>query len=100
MANLEKKEIINKIADNVDDNELKMELLEDITDSFDKKEETIERKVYDDLKVENDILKKKYEDLQSKYISRFSDVESTQPNKEAIRDEIEERKVIDVRSIF
>lgn len=100
MANLEKKEIINKIADNVDDNDLKMELLEDIADSFDKKEETIEKSAYDDLKVENDILKKKYDDLQNKYISRFTEVESSKPNKEAIKDEIEERKVIDVRSIF
>lgn len=100
MANLQKKEIIDKITENVEDKDLQMELLEDISDSFDKTNETIDKKLYDDLRVENDLLRTKYSDLQNKYISRFSDVDARQENKEAIKDEIEERKVIDVRSIF
>lgn len=100
MANLQKKEIIDKITENVEDKDLQMELLEDISDSFDKTNETVDKKLYDDLRVENDLLKTKYSDLQNKYISRFSDVDSRNENKEVINDEIEERKVIDVRSIF
>lgn len=101
MANLQKKEIIDKITENVEDKDLQMELLEDISDSFDKTSETIDKKLYDDLRIENDLLKTKYSDLQSKYISRFSDVDANSVNKEVVKnDEIEERKVIDVRSIF
>lgn len=98
MANLDKKEIIDKISEKVDDKDLQMELLEDITDSFDKKEATVSKREYDDLKVELDLANKKYADLQNKYISRFSESSYTPaPVKE---DEVEEKKVIDIRSIF
>lgn len=99
MANLDKKEIIDKISSKVDDKDLQMELLEDITDSFEGKAETIDKKLYDELKVENDIWKKKYDDLQNKYISRFQDV-SAPPIVDKGNDEIEEKKVIDIKSIF
>lgn len=99
MANIEKKEIIDKISSKVEDDDLKMELLEDIADSFDKQEETVSKKMYDDLKVENDLLSKKYADLQNKYISRFTEVEKPiQPKM--IEEPIEEKKVIDIQSIF
>lgn len=100
MANLEKKEIIEKISNKVDDKDLQMELLEDITDSFEKKEETISRKDYDSLKTDYEIMQKRYNDLQDKYISRFSDVQSKPVEIRPVNEEIEEKKVIDVRSIF
>ena len=99
MANIEKKEIIDKISSKVEDDDLKMELLEDITDSFNKEDETVSKKMYDDLKVENELLNKKYTDLQNKYISRFTEVEKPiQPKM--IEEPIEEKKVIDIQSIF
>ena len=99
MANIEKKEIIDKISSKVDDGDLKMELLEDITDSFSKEDETVSKKMYDDLKVENDLLNKKYADLQNKYISRFTQVDAPiQPKM--VEEPIEEKKVIDIQSIF
>lgn len=99
MANIEKKEIIDKISSKVEDDDLKMELLEDITDSFSKEDETVSKKMYDDLKVENELLNKKYADLQNKYISRFTEVEKPiQPKM--IEEPIEEKKVIDIQSIF
>lgn len=99
MANIEKKEIIDKISSKVEDDDLKMELLEDITDSFSKEDETVSKKMYDDLKVENELLNKKYTDLQNKYISRFTEVEKPiQPKM--IEEPIEEKKVIDIQSIF
>lgn len=100
MANLDTKEIINKITDKVEDKDLQMELLEDITDSFEKTDETISRKSYDDLQVKYDLMSKKYNDLQEKYISRFHDVDP-KPNKDDFRnEELEEKKVIDIKSIF
>lgn len=99
MANVDKKDIIDKISSKVEDGDLKMELLEDITDSFEKQDETVSKKMYDDLKVENDLLSKKYADLQNKYISRFTEVQ-TPIQPKMIEEPIEEKKVIDIQSIF
>ena len=100
MPAIEKKEIIDKITEKVDNKDLQMELLEDITDSFDNKEEVISKSKYDELVVERDLYKKKYDDLQNKYISRFS--ESGNKTYEAPKtEEVEEdKKVIDIKSIF
>lgn len=99
MANLETKEIIDKITDKVENKDIQMELLEDITDSFDKKEASVSRKDYDDLQIKYDLMSKKYNDLQDKYISRFSNVgEVIKPIKND--EELEEKKYIDVQSIF
>ena len=99
MANLEKKEILDKVSEKVSDKDLQMELLEDITDSFEKTLETVSKKDYDNVKVELDLMTKKYNDLQDKYISRFSDVQSTKENTIVKEDPIE-NKIVDVRSIF
>jgi uncharacterized phage infection (PIP) family protein YhgE len=99
MANLETKEIIDKITDKVENKDIQMELLEDITDSFDKKEASVSRKDYDDLQIKYDLMSKKYNDLQDKYISRFSNVQEViKPIKND--EELEEKKYIDVQSIF
>lgn len=99
MANLEKKEILDKVSEKVSDKDLQMELLEDITDSFEKTDETVSKKDYDNVKVELDLMTKKYNDLQDKYISRFSDVQSTKENN-IVKDDPIEDKIVDVRSIF
>lgn len=98
MANLEKKEILDKVSEKVSDKDLQMELLEDITDSFEKTDETVSKKDYDNVKVELDLMTKKYNDLQDKYISRFSDVQSTKEN--IVKEDPIEDKIVDVRSIF
>lgn len=99
MPVIEKKEIIDKITEKVDDKDLQMELLEDITDSFDNKEEMISKSKYDEMIVERDLYKKKYDDLQNKYISRFSD-SGTKPVELPKSEEDEEKKIIDIKSIF
>lgn len=101
MANIEKKEIIDKITSKVEDGDLKMELLEDITDSFNDNDK-IDKKLYDDLVIERDLYKTKYNDLQNKYISRFTSVETPtqQPKMMDIEPIEEQKKVIDVQSIF
>lgn len=99
MPAIEKKEIIDKITEKVDNKDLQMELLEDITDSFDNKEDMISKSKYDELVVERDLYKKKYDDLQTKYISRFSD--SGNKTYEAPKTEAEEVKnIVDIKSIF
>lgn len=94
-------DIIETVKDKVDDKDLQIELLEAITDKEEPKEEMISKAEYDKLKVELDLMKKSYDDLQDKYISRFGNSSDT-PNKvdpEEIKDE-EEKEIIDVKDIF
>lgn len=95
-------ELIDKVKDKIDDKDLQIELLEDITDSVAPSEEMISKSEYDKLVVELDLMKKKYEDLQDKYISRFGNSETVIPNEiEMPTDATEEEKeVIDVKEIF
>lgn len=101
MANLNTKEILEKISGSVEDKEKQVELYEDIIDTFGSQEKTISEKEYNDLKVENDLLKAKYTDLQNKYISRFTEVESPISQKQTTKmEELEEKKVVNISSIF
>ena len=101
MAKLEKKEIIEKVIDKVEDTDSKMELLEDIADSFKESEkEVVDKSEYDALMKENQKLKTDYDDLKNKYISRFSSVSSQEKNEVSKPEELKESKIIDVRSIF
>lgn len=100
---MEKQAIIDKITERVDDKDLKIELLEDIADSTAPEVEMIEKSKYDELVVELDLYKKKYEDLQDKYISRFGSAEVLTPEevKEAeIPEEEKEEEIVDVDTIF
>lgn len=96
MTKLSKDEFITKINDKLGDNEdLKVELMEDVTDSFneDKTELNEMTSKYEDMK-------SKYEDLQAKYKERFMnpssviDVEVKNPYSDEKED-----KVIDIREI-
>lgn len=93
-------ELIDKVKDKIDDKDLQIELLEDITDSVAPSEEMIAKSEYDKLVVELDLMKKKYADLQDKYISRFGNSETVIPNEVEIPAEEEEKEVIDVKEIF
>lgn len=95
MTKLSKDEIIAKIHDKIVDNDdLKVELMEDITDSFneDKTELNEMTSKYEDMKM-------KYDDLHTKYIDRFmnpseiKNVEVKDPYSE------NEKQVIDIREI-
>lgn len=110
MANLDMKGIIEKVANKVEDKDLQMELMEDITDSFKENEEVISKEEYnkvvserDSLKSKYDELQNKYDELQNKYISRFTSVSPEEKHTDDFvkpEEEVEESKVIDVSSIF
>ena len=90
MAKLSKEELIAKINEKLADNsELAIELMEDITDSF----ENVDLSGY--------VEKVVYEELLQKYKDRFLNPEEV---KEEIKEEevidTEEEKVIDVQEIF
>ena len=90
MAKLSKEELIAKVNEKLADNsELAIELMEDITDSF----ENVDLSDY--------VEKVVYEELLQKYKDRFLNPEEV---KEEIKEEevidTEEEKVIDVQEIF
>jgi len=95
MAKLSKDEIITKINEKIVDNDdLKVELMEDITDSF------VEDKTeLNEMTTKYEEMKNKYDDLHNRYVERFmnpSDVE-----KPVVKDPYEDNKpkVIDIVEI-
>lgn len=89
MAKLTKEELISKIKDSDIEDEMKIELLEDITDSFE----------IEDRSSELEEMTAKYEDLKSKYIARFETVTEEKEPEESKDEEIKEEEVIDVKEI-
>lgn len=98
---LTKEELIAKVTEKVDDDDLKMELLEDIADSFDDKEEVIiTEEEMKELSNQLEELSWKYEDLKTKYIERFTSGSEDPDRKDLVEEEEkEEEKVIDIKEI-
>lgn len=95
MTKLSKDEIIAKINDKIVDNDdLKVELMEDITDSF-----IVDNSELNEMTSKYEDMKSKYDDLHTKYIDRFmnptevKDVIVSDPYSE------NEKPVIDIREI-
>ena len=89
MAKLTKEELIAKVNEKLADNsELAVELMEDITDSFE-----VDNSELEELKV-------KYDELLQRYKDRFvnGDIENEIKEEEPVIEE--EEKVIDVQEIF
>mgnify|MGYP007022359680 CR=1 FL=1 len=86
---MSKEELIKKVNESEIDDELKISLMEDITDSF-------EGDVQDNSELEE--VKAKYEELKEKYKARFLEGEEKEPEKED-DEEIKEEEVIDVKEI-
>lgn len=94
MAKLSKDEFIAKINDKLGDNEdLKVEFMEDITDSFNE-----DKTELNDMTSKYNEIKSKYDDLQNKYKERFMNPDYTREVKTDY-DDLDEKKVIDIREI-
>ena len=93
---LSKEELLAKVNEKVMDEEVKIELMEDITDSFAEGEE-----VKDDERVKE--LEEKYKILQDKYKERFlkgdEKKEEVAEEKEVDDEELKEEEVIDIKEI-
>lgn len=92
---LSKEELKKKIDEKIGDEDLKIELLEDIEDSVeikDETEETYSKEDYESLKAEVEELKKKYKE-------RFLSSEEKEEEKEP-EEGLENKEVIDVKEIF
>ena len=94
---LEKEELIKKVNEKVMDEDVKIELMEDITDSFDTSE--TETKSEDTARIEE--LEEKYKNLQEKYKERFLKGDETDKKDEEPEDveEYEEKEIVDIKEI-
>ena len=93
MSKISRDDFSKKYVDKFKTEDDGIEFLEDLSDSF-TDEEVVEKSLYDDIS-------SKYEDLKEKYKSRFFDSETEKkesfPTK---KEELEEKEVIDIKSIF
>src|SRR5699024_8482528 len=91
---LSKEELKKKIDEKISDDDLKIELLEDIEDSFETESETetVSKEDYEKVVSERDEIKKKYKE-------RFLSNEETKDDEEKEDEEtgLEEKEVIDVK---
>lgn len=93
---LNKDELIQKINEKVMDEDVKIELMEDITDSFEVESE--EKTEVEDERVKE--LEEKYKNLQEKYKERFlKGSEVVEEEKEDETEELKEEEVINVKEI-
>lgn len=91
MSKISREEFAKKYVDKFDD-DTGIEFLEDVTDSF-IEDEVVKKSDYDDIV-------SKYEDIKEKYKSRFTDAESSKKEEIKKPEELEEKKYIDIKSIF
>ena len=91
MTKLEKDALISKISEKVDNEDLAIELMEDITDSFPSDAENV------NLRSELEKKNQEYEDLKTKYKERF--LESKPSSNEDPIKELEVKNYYDLKEI-
>lgn len=88
---LSKEELKKKVSEIVTDNDIAIQLLEDIEDSFELNEAD---------NTELSVLQEKYEELQEKYKTRFLQGNSDEPKKEeSDQNGLEEEEIVDIKEI-
>ena len=97
MAKLTKEELLKKISDVIEDKDLSIELMEDITDS-------VEDQQVDDILDSNkdeeiESLKMEVESLKDKYKQRFLNPEEVKEELKEDEDVPEEQNIVDVKEI-
>lgn len=95
---LTKKELMQRVSDLIEDDEIKISVLEDMEDSI-SDEGNVDQVVDESMKRDYEDLKWKYEDLKTRYKDRFLKG-SEEPEKEDIDDSEEtEKEVVDIKEI-
>lgn len=94
MSKFSAEELSSRINDLEIDDDVKISLMEDITDSISKDESEELAKVKSEL----DTVKEEYDSLKEKYKSRFFEAVSTDEEKKD-DEELKEEEVIDIKEI-
>ena len=95
---LNKEELKKKVNEIVTDNDVAIQLLEDIEDSFDTE---VDNSKIDELQARIDEQQSKIDELQEKYKERFltGNKEETEDKKPEEDDGLEEKNIIDIKEI-
>ena len=93
MAVLNKDDLLKKISEKVENEDIAIELMEDVSDSYN----TDIDKIKSDYESKISVLSSNLEDVKRKYKERF--VDGREIVKEEKKEELEEKKVIDIRDI-
>lgn len=97
---LNKEDLKKKVNEIVTDNDVAIQLLEDIEDSFDTEE--VDNTKIDELQAKIDEQQSKIDELQEKYKERFltgDKEEKTEEKKPEEDDGLEEKNIIDIKEI-
>ena len=96
---LNKEELKKKVNEIVTDNDVAIELLEDIEDSFDETAEVDNSKI-DELQAKIDDQQSKIDELQEKYKERFLTGNKEEKSEDKKPEEgLEEKDIIDIKEI-
>lgn len=95
MSKYSAKELSSRINDLDLDDDVKISLMEDITDSV----STGESEELTSLREEMEKVKSEYEELKEKYKSRFLQAVETEEAEEVKDEDLEEKEVIDVKEL-
>ena len=97
---LSKEDLKKKVNEIVTDNDVAIQLLEDIEDSFDETTEVDNTKI-DELQAKIDEQQSKIDELQEKYKERFltGNKEEKTEDKKPEEDGLEEKNIIDIKEI-
>ena len=95
MAKYSAEDLSSRVNDLELDDDVKISLMEDITDSVspDESEELA------GLKEEIEKVKSEYEDLKEKYKARFLKAAEVEEVKDDVKEDLEEKEVIDIKEI-
>lgn len=96
---LSKEDLKAKVNELVTDNDVAIQLLEDIEDSFDAE---VDNTKIDELQAKIDEQQSKIDELQEKYKQRFlkgDDKKDAEEKKDEVDEELEEKEVIDIKEI-
>lgn len=89
---LSKDELKAKIDEKIEDENLKIELLEDVEDSYDVEKDVVSKEEYDKVVAERDEIREKYK---ARFLSKDESVEEEKEDEG-----LEEKEEIDVKEIF
>lgn len=95
MSVLNKDDLLKKISEKVENEDIAIELMEDVSDSYNTDIDTIKSEYEEKITG----LSTELEDVKKKYKERFTDGNFKEVQKEDKREELEEKKVIDIREI-
>ena len=97
MAKINKEDLVKKISEKVTDEDLAIELMEDISDSFEDVDTESIKSEYESKIAE---LTAELEDVKRKYKERFTDGKAEEKSEETEeKEELEEKEVIDIKEI-